>query len=328
MDNRLQALAGEQAGAFAAAQAASRGIGPPDLRAALRRREVVHFRRGAYATRSAWDAGDADARFLLRVLATAHTRPGDAVSHHAALAVHGLPLFGHDPSRVDVLSDVRQAVNRSGLWVHPLAGAEVLVRSGVSVVTPARAIVRAALTMGRDCAVVAGDAALHRRLVTITELLAEVAQVTPHQGRNRALEAVLAMDEKCESVGESRTRLVLDDLGLAHESQVVIVDRSGRFLGRVDFLVEGVVLEFDGKKKYARARDPEDGVADAGEVVWREKRREDGIRREGHPVERIIWSDLDRPRTIGDRVRSAKQLLRPGDTPNSGQPMTEIAAGG
>jgi hypothetical protein len=182
--------------------------------------------------------------------------------------------------------------------------------------------------MGRDCAVVAGDAALHRRLVTITELLAEVEQVTPHQGRNRALEAVLAMDEKCESVGESRTRLVLDDLGLAHESQVVIVDRSGRFLGRVDFLVEGVVLEFDGKKKYARARDPEDGVADAGEVVWREKRREDGIRREGHPVERIIWSDLDRPRTIGDRVRSAKQLLRPGDTPNSGQPMTEIAARG
>ena len=130
------------------------------------------------------------------------------------------------------------------------------------------------------------------------------------------------------SVGESRTRLVLDDLGLAYESQVVIVDQSGRFLGRVDFLVEGVVLEFDGRMKYGRTRNPEDGVADAGEVVWLEKRREDAIRGEGHPVERVIWSDLDRPGTIGARIRSAKQLLRSGDTPRTRQPMTEISARG
>lgn len=45
------------------------------------------------------------------------------------------------------------------------------------------------------------------------------------------------MDPLAESVGESRTRLVLDDLGMAQESQVVIRDALGVFVARVDFLV-------------------------------------------------------------------------------------------
>ncbi len=101
--------------------------------------------------------------------------------------------------------------------------------------------------MGRDCAVVAGDAALRAGLVTVEGLLTQVALVSPHQGRGRALAAVLAMDAKAESVGESRTRLVLLDLGLAHESQVVITDPFGQFLARVDFLVEGVVPSSTGR---------------------------------------------------------------------------------
>jgi hypothetical protein len=309
MDTRLQALAGEQAGAFSAAQAAARGVGPVELRAALRRGDVVQLRRGAYATRRAVDAADDDGRYLLRAMATIHTRPGDALSHHAASALHGLPLFGHDPKRIDVLSSVQQGAHRSGLWVHPGAGVETLRQSGVRVVAPARAVVRTALTMGRDCAVVAGDAALHRHLVTEAELLAEVAAISPHEGRRRALDALLHMDGRSESVGESRTRLIMMDLGFETESQVVLVDAEGRFIARVDLLVEGVVVEFDGRVKYARSRDVEDGVADTGQVLWLEKRREDAIRRQGHPVERVIWSELRRPGLIGARIRAATALV-------------------
>ncbi len=106
-----------------------------------------------------------------------------------------------------------------------------------------------------------------------------------------------------ESVGESRTRLVLHDLGMAHESQVVIRDAFGVFVARVDFLVEGVVLEFDGRLKY-RAAETEDGRS-AEEVVWLEKRREDAVRGRGYPVERVVWDDLDRPGRIGARIRAA-----------------------
>ncbi|MEP7331191.1 MAG: hypothetical protein ABI692_03775 [Terracoccus sp.] len=111
------------------------------------------------------------------------------------------------------------------------------------------------------------------------------------------------MDPLAESVGESRTRLVLHDLGLAHESQVVIRDALGAFVARVDFLVEGIVLEFDGRLKY-RAAETDDGESPE-EVVWLEKRREDALRGLGHLVERVVWDDLDRPGRIGARIQAA-----------------------
>ncbi len=113
------------------------------------------------------------------------------------------------------------------------------------------------------------------------------------------------MDEAAESVGESRTRLILQDLGLAYESQHWITDAAGHAVARVDFLVEGVVLEFDGRVKYRAEGDL------AGEVVWLEKRREDAIRGLGHPVERVIWDDLDRPGLLGARIRAARPARRP-----------------
>ena len=195
-------------------------------------------------------------------------------------------------------------------------------------VAPARAVVRTALTMGRDCAVVAGDAALHRGLVTEAELLAEVAAISPHEGRRRALDAVLHMDGRSESVGESRTRLIMGDLGFETESQVVLVDAEGRFIARVDLLVEGVVVEFDGRVKYARSRDVEDGVAGAGQGLWLEKRREDAIRRQGHPVERVIWSELRRPGLIGARIRAAQALVTaPQHTEQSSTPARYSSRG-
>lgn len=49
-------------------------------------------------------------------------------------------------------------------------------------------------------------------------------------------------------------------------------------------MIDGVVVEFDGKVKYQRRRDSEDGPdAEPTQVLWLEKRREDAIRRLGHP---------------------------------------------
>jgi hypothetical protein len=305
MDARLRALAGRQDGAFSSVQAAATGVDHSELRRAVRRGELVRPRRAAYVDAVLWREADPDERFRLLVRAVAHTRTGDVVSHHAALALHGLPLWAHDTERVDLLTDIGQAVRRGGLHLHPQSLVRPVEVGAIAVVPVARAVVRTALTMGRDCAVVAGDAALHAGLVTADELLAEVALVSPHEGRARALEAVLRMDEAAESVGESRTRLILQDLGLAHESQVWITDADGDAVARVDFLVEGVVLEFDGRVKYRAEGE------DAGEIVWLEKRREDVIRRRGHPVERVIWDDLDRPGLLGARIRAARPAPAP-----------------
>ena len=309
MDVRLEALAGSQGGVFAAHEALAAGLTKAYLHRAVRTRELVRVRRGAYVRASVWQQASRDERYRLGCLAVARSRPGDALSHHAALALLGLPLWGHDTGRIDLVTDTVQGVRRGAVWLHPDDGVAVAPLADTVCVSPARAVVRTALTMGRDCAVVAGDAALHRGLVTPADLMTEVAGVTAHQGRSRALEAVLLMDGRSESVGESRTRLALRDLGFAPDSQVVLRDADGRFVARVDLLVEGVVIEFDGLVKYARQRDIEEGAPGPEEVVWLEKRREDAIRRLGHPVERVIWDELERPGLIGVRVRAVKPLV-------------------
>lgn len=312
MDTRLQTLAGGQQGTFAIGEARAIGVDDHLLRGAVARSELVRVRREAYVDAKLWIAADDAERYRLTVMAVARTRPGEPLSHHAALAVHGLPLWGFTSGRIDVESDVRRVTSRRGITFHPRSSTPAEDVGGVLVVPVARALVGAAVSMGRDCAVVAGDQALRTGMVTDDALVAEVARLTPHQGRGSAHQAVLAMDEKSESVGESRTRLVLEDLGLRPRSQVVLTDAVGRFVARVDFLLDGVVVEFDGKVKYRRARDAQDGSdSDPAQVVWLEKRREDGIRRLGHPVERVIWSDLDRPGLIAARLRAAAALVPP-----------------
>jgi len=309
MDSRLEALAGSQGGVFAAHEAMAAGLTKAYLHRALRARTLVRVRRGAYVRATEWERASGDERYRLACLAVARSRPGDALSHHAALALLGLPLWDHDAGRIDLVTDTVQGVRRGAVWLHPDDGVAVAPVGDVCCVSTARAVVRTALTMGQDCAVVAGDAALHRNLVTMAELLIEVAATSPHQGRGRALEAVLLMDSRSESVGESRTRLALRRLGFEPDSQVVLRDADGRFVARVDLVVDGVVIEFDGLVKYARQRDTEEGVPGPEEAVWLEKRREDAIRRLGHPVERVIWHELDRPGLLGARVRSARALV-------------------
>lgn len=324
MDERLQALADRQEGVFAAAEARRLGVDDTQLRSAIRRGQLVRVRRGAYADEALWRAAPPDERYRLAVLATARTRPGDVVSHHAALALHGLPLWQYDHGRIDLLTGIRQGVARDGVHLHPRRWTTAAPVGGVPVTSVARAVVRTALTMGRPCAVVAGDAALRQGRVTPAELVDEVAAVSPHQGRGRALAAVLDMDEKAESVGESRCRMVLQDLGLTIESQVVLRDHHGAFVARVDFLVDGVVLEFDGRLKY-RADANQGGDEPAPEeVVWREKRREDSVRRLGYPVERVVWDDLTRSGLIGARLRAARILA---NTPGNRQPPVVAATG-
>lgn len=298
MDDALSLLSLAHAGAFAAQDAYAAGLDPADLDTAVRTGRLERVRRAAYVDAAVWASAAPEERYRLKVRGILRSRPASAASHHASLALHRLPLWRADLTRVDVIDDVGQAVNRAGLWVHPLRLAPVTTLHGLAVVQPAHAIVRSSLTMGRECGVAAGDQALHTGLVTMEQLEEAVASVTPHQGRRRAIDVLEQLDAAAESVGETRTRLVLTGLGFAVTSQVEIRDPRGGFVARTDFLVEGrVVVEFDGRIKY---QGPEGEKA-----LWAEKLREDAIRALGYAVVRLTWSDLDDPRRVLAKVRAA-----------------------
>lgn len=126
------------------------------------------------------------------------------------------------------------------------------------------------------------------------------------RARKRWEQAWARSDAGAESVGESLTRLRVQDLGFeTPETQVEFVLHDGRTV-RVDLFWRsaGIVGEFDGWTKYTR-----DGVLgdrDVSEVVYEEKVREDGLRALGLGVVRFLWADIQTLETLRRKLVNAR----------------------
>jgi hypothetical protein len=163
----------------------------------------------------------------------------------------------------------------------------------------ARAVVEAVRSTSYPVAVSVVDQALRRQIATPEQLTKALALFANRPGISTATRAVQFADGKAESVGESRLRVLLADLGLpAPTAQVEIRDSDGSLVARVDFLLVewGVIIEFDGAVKYG------DEGADA---LIAEKLREDRLRDLGYQVVRVSWADLARPAELLGRIRRA-----------------------
>ena len=113
------------------------------------------------------------------------------------------------------------------------------------------------------------------------------------------------IDGRSESVGESYSRVVLDELGLLPaELQYEVLDELGMFAGAADFawLEHKTLGEFDGQIKYGTLLKPGQTASD---VVVAEKLREDRLRDLGWQVVRWIWKELFTPWVIRERLERA-----------------------
>ena len=178
---------------------------------------------------------------------------------------------------------------------------------GLLVTGPVRTALDLARSLPHEAAVVALDAALRHGLLEHEVLRARLFDIAGTRGSRHAARVVRFADGRSESVGESRSRVVLHELGLSPSAlQLVIRRPDGSFVGRTDFAWEDrrVVGEFDGRIKYGRLLRP---GQDPGDAVFEEKQREDAVRDEGWEVVRWTWSDLTVPGWIGERVRRAQE---------------------
>ncbi len=169
-------------------------------------------------------------------------------------------------------------------------------RHGIRVTPAARTVVDLGRTCSLASAVAAADHALRHRLCSVEELREECDAVPARvRGRRRARLAVALADPLSMSPGESLSRVQMFLLDLPRPTlQEKVSDERG-LIGHVDFGWDGVVVgEFDGKVKYKVPADAD--PAEAAEVLWREKQREDRLRR-NRRVARWIWAEaLDRRR--------------------------------
>lgn len=289
----LQRLLAAERGATTSRALAALGIGPAKRETLVRQAVLLRVGRGALVDAAAYALAPPREQHIMRAVAIARTWPaGVAISHTSAAPMLDLPLPMQPPERVHgCRMSTGQHRKNSVYTIHTgYAGATFTRLHGVDLLEPRFTVMGVAEQLGRDAAVMAADAALHRNMVT-KESLTEACDARPNHPAHATLQRAIELaDARTESPGETRSRLLLLGLGFMPIPQVEIRDAGGSFIGRVDFLLEGtrVIVEFDGMTKYGSH---EDLVA--------EKRRELRLQRAGYVVVRLVWADLAHP----DRVR-------------------------
>jgi hypothetical protein len=309
MDAALLAVALAQGAVFSTAQAARHGLSPRDLTRLVVAGEVVRVRQGAFVLASVWNSARPTEQLALRTRAVMLAREGAVAAEASALALQDLPLWGVPLDLVVLHGPVARRRTHSGLTVlpeleEPADRTDLASVKGALAVPVSRALVQLCVHRGHRAAMVPLDEALHRKKCTLSDVLTLVQSVRGGLTHKQAwhLDRMCALaDPRCESVGETRTRLLLHDLGHEPRSQVALSDAEG-FVARVDFLVGLVVVEFDGLMKYEGA--------DGRGALAAEKRREDRLRAMGFVVVRLTWADLDRPERVAERMRRALTQVR------------------
>ncbi len=299
MEDPLRIIAAES-GVFLRREAIACGYSDKML-ATLRRQGVLHrVRQGAYCFADVWSTYTAQERHLCLARAVLRTTPGPVVlSHTTALLVHGIAVWGADLTRVHVTrldkgagrmeADVRHHVGSCSLE-------DITEVCGLPVVVAERAVIESGTILGLESAIVSADSALHLRLCDPTGLYRRFREMNCWSG-SRKIHVMLGwMDGRAESVGETRGRFLFRRTGLpVPELQFEVYDEHGVLVAVTDFVwhEQRAFGEFDGKVKYTQFRRPGE---EPGDVVFREKRREDLVRRlTGYGCGRMVWADLSRP---------------------------------
>ncbi|MGW0177232.1 hypothetical protein ACWDUM_25690 [Rhodococcus sp. NPDC003322] len=296
-------------------EALRRGATDRELQRQCRTGVWKRLHPGRFTHASAFLDLDAAARHRLLVEAVLDVASQEAVlSHQSAAVVHGFDLWNTTLSRVHLTRNRTSGGSctaRRHVHSLPLPPEDATTIDDLRVTTPARTVVDLAATLGFEQALVAADHAVHSRSVSLAGIAAALASDRKHAGRvRRVLDLV---DGRAESVGESRSRalFIREQLPLP-DLQATLHSERGVRLGRVDFLLDGVVGEFDGRIKYGR-------LVPAGElseeVLWAEKKREDAIRDAGWQVVRWTWDELATPAVIVDRVMRAVARARRSEPP-------------
>lgn len=297
MNASLESHLSEQHGVFTRRQAVLAGCSERDIKTRSGARgDWVVVRHGVYTPRPLWEAAEDVERYRLRVRAALlATREPTVPSHGSSAALLGFPMRPHWMRLVHVTRPtVRGGRVEAGVSHHraPYEDSELTELDGVPVLGPARTAMDLARTFGLEDGVVAADAAM-RAGARRHDLWSVAERMWSWSGVTAARAAADLADPGAESIGESLTRLVVLEAGVGQPTTQYAVS-DGRRTAFADLRVGRLLIEFDGKVKYV-ARDA-GGVADVPpqDVLWREKQREDWMRRQGDGflVLRVTWADL------------------------------------
>jgi hypothetical protein len=276
------------------------GLDPRELRRAMSRGGVVRVRRGAYCSREIWDAATGRERHLLVARAVVGvTHPPFLLAGRSAAAAWGMPFAAEWPDEVSLLTPYKgggksePGVRRTSAGA---AGATATTVDGLPITSLARTALDIARVLPLPHAVAALDWAMWRKNplgVDRVELMAEWQAAHYARGGAFLRYALALATDLSASPGESMARIGIHLLGFeAPELQVRFTDEKGEMFPDFFWRAVSIAGEFDGKEKYTRALYSRGNPAEA---AWREKKREDRLRRQVRGVVRILTEHVSHP---------------------------------
>ncbi|GAA1542690.1 type IV toxin-antitoxin system AbiEi family antitoxin domain-containing protein [Kribbella lupini] len=286
MNPTLNVLRAIRGGVFTRADARACGYSDPDIDSLLRSGGWRRIRPGRYAAFRDLALVTDETLHVRRTFQLLRESSGRTASHQSAAALHGLPLWGLDLSKVHLtLEEVPEVLRgrviggadrtqrerqpagerRRGAvgsgrgaaafeddvvrHVRSPLGPGVVVWNGLRVTSPPRAVAEVAATCPRAPAQAVADASLYSGLATPTAL----RKATDHliDGVEQARDVVARATPESASVAESRLRVILADAGLPTPSSSpppgVDADQVGCSLW---FPAERTVVEFEPHRPY------------------------------------------------------------------------------
>jgi hypothetical protein len=286
------------------------GSSDSEIRVAKADGSITPLRRGAFVPTTTLKDLRPEDRHLLNIRAhLAAATSALVVSHQSAAVVHGFAMFAPELTKVHFTVD-RESGGRTTKTRHVhanlLTEADVTEVDGIPVTSADRTVADLLRVLPFEAGVCVGDAALRAGSATVGGVEEALAR-SGSRGMVKARRTLAFCDARSESVGESRTRVLLHRAKMpAPHLQIEVRNKRGRVIARLDFgYAIGVALEFDGKVKYTKHVKP---GQEPGDVVFAEKTREDEVRRIGWVVLRVTWYDLDHPAEFLVRLQEAFDL--------------------
>ncbi len=264
--------------------------------------------RGVYVPTDGPSSARSDALARVVGLHARLTAP-TCFSHTSAAVLHGLPLW-----EVGIVIHVYQPSSASGDCSPQIARhapypppQDVIVLDGIRATTLGRTAWDCATSLPPLGGLVILDAALRAGLDR-AELDARAAAAAGRRGSVRGLAVLQIADDGAESPWETACRFVLVRAGLpVPQTQVPVQTRLGTFWATLGWPEWKVLLEYDGRTKYADR---------PTEELVREKRRHDAVVDEGYRLLRVTHEDVRHPTTLVSRVAAALPTsVRPPSAP-------------
>jgi hypothetical protein len=291
----VRRLALSEDGLISRSGALAAGVEADDVVRLVRQGAWIPLRRGWYTHRDHWEALDERVGRPRLVIIAGHRslmRP-HVVSHSSAANLLDLPVLRASDGLIHVTKPGGpRAWVRHGIKHHQsrFEANQVVDRFGVPVLELARTALDIARESGFTHGVCAIDSA-RQRGVTLEELRDALARMRhwPNVGAPRA--ALDFSDDGAESIGESVSRIVVDEAGLGPvQTQFELAD--GVRSARCDMRVGRHLFEFDGHLKYLRPSAGGIATKSADQIVWEEKQRQDWLCGFELGMSRIVWSEL------------------------------------